>query len=65
MIEMPLYLAVVQWVILLALGLLVLLMYRQLAQRIGVGAGPREPGLPSGTMAAAFAYAPVRASVPG
>jgi hypothetical protein len=62
MIQIPLYLAVVQWVVLLSLGLLVLLMYRQLARQMGIGARPQEPGLPTGTRATAFDYVSVPAN---
>jgi hypothetical protein len=60
MIEIPIYLAVVQWVLLVTLAFLVVVVYRQLAQAIGVGTPARERGLPIGSPSAAFTYVRLR-----
>jgi hypothetical protein len=60
MIEIPVYLAVVQWVLLVTLAFLVVVVYRQLAQAIGVGTPARERGLPIGSSSAAFTYVRLR-----
>lgn len=54
--RIPLYLAVAQWTLLLALGLLVVVMYRQLG-RVLNRAEPAQAGPALGTMAAGFPYA--------
>ena len=54
--RIPVYLAVAQWVLLLALGLLVVVMYRQLGRVLG-RATPADLGPAVGTAAAGFAYA--------
>ncbi len=54
--RIPLFLAVAQWTLLLALGLLVIVMYRQLARVMG-GTGPTEAGPALGSRAASFRYA--------
>jgi hypothetical protein len=54
--RIPLFLAVAQWALLLALGLLVIVMYRQLGQMLH-RAEPARAGPAPGTRAAAVAYA--------
>ncbi|WP_157254434.1 TlpA family protein disulfide reductase [Nonomuraea typhae] len=58
MIQVPVFLAVTQWVLLFLLGLLVIIMYRQLARVLGVTKRDREHahGLPAGTTPPRFAY---------
>ncbi len=53
--RIPLYLAVAQWVLLLTLGLLVIVMYRQLGRVLGQ-AKPASLGPAVGSTAASFAY---------
>ena len=52
----PLYLAVAQWVLLLTLGALVIVMFRQLGRQLSIGQPPRGPGPEPGSHAAAFGY---------
>lgn len=54
--RIPLFLAVAQWTLLFALGLLVIVMYRQLARVMG-GAEPAKAGPALGSRAASFPYA--------
>jgi hypothetical protein len=54
--KIPLYLAVAQWALLLALGLLVVVMYRQLGRVFGRSDQPAEHGPATGSTAAAFEY---------
>lgn len=59
--KIPLYLAVAQWALLLALGLLVVVMYRQLGRVFGQNDKPTaEHGPANGSTAAAFEYMRVR-----
>lgn len=53
--RIPVYLAVVQWVLLLTLGLLVIVVYRQLGRVLGQ-AKPASLGPAVGSTAASFAY---------
>ncbi len=53
--RIPVYLAVAQWVLLLTLGLLVIVMYRQLGRVLGQ-AKPASLGPVVGSTAASFAY---------
>jgi hypothetical protein len=53
--RIPVYLAVAQWVLLLTLGLLVIVMYRQLGRVLGQ-AKPASLGPAVGSTAASFAY---------
>jgi hypothetical protein len=55
-VRIPVFLAVAQWMLLLALGLLVVVMYRQLGRVLGQ-ARPAALGPPVGSNAARFAYA--------
>jgi hypothetical protein len=57
--RIPVYVAVAQWVLLLSLGLLVILMFRQLGRQLTVTQPPRALGPEVGSRAAAFAYAPL------
>ena len=54
--RIPLFLAVAQWVLLLALGLLVIIMYRQLARVFGQQKPASDHGPPVGSKAAAIEY---------
>jgi hypothetical protein len=54
--RIPLYLAVAQWALLLALGCLVVLLYRQLGRLLGQSGGHAELGPPVGSTAARFRY---------
>jgi hypothetical protein len=54
--RIPLYLAVAQWALLLALGCLVVLLYRQLGRLLGQSRGHNELGPPVGSKAARFRY---------
>jgi hypothetical protein len=54
-VRIPLFLAVAQWMLLLALGLLVVVMYRQLGLVLG-RAKPADLGPPVGSTAAGIAY---------
>lgn len=59
-ISFPLWLVVSQWVLLFALGLLVIVMYRQLGYLLHLkDAGTEQDGLPIGEKAPAFDYTPV------
>lgn len=59
-ILLPLWLVVSQWVLLFALGLLVIVMYRQLGYLLHLrDAGTERDGLPIGGKAPAFDYTPV------
>jgi len=55
-VRIPVFLAVAQWMLLLALGLLVVVMYRQLGRVLGQ-AKPAELGPRPGSNAARFGYA--------
>jgi hypothetical protein len=57
--RIPLYLAVAQWALLLALGLLVVTAYRQLARVLGQGATPAELGPPAGSHPDQIIYQPL------
>jgi hypothetical protein len=57
MIRIPLYLAVAQWALLGALGVLVLVMFRQLGRLLAGSGGPAELGPAVGSKAAPLAYA--------
>jgi hypothetical protein len=57
--RIPLYLAVAQWALLLALGLLVVTAYRQLARVLGQGGPPAELGPPVGSRPSQIIYQPV------
>ena len=52
----PPYLAVAQWVLLLTLGVLVIVMYRQLGRQLSIGQPSRGAGPEVGSRAAAFGY---------
>lgn len=56
--KIPVYLAVAQWALLLALGLLVIILYRQLG-RLGSSKAATELGPKVGSRAAEFSYARV------
>lgn len=56
MMKIPLYLAVAQWALLLALALLVIILYRQLGRVLGKSKAPPELGPQVGTKAAEFGY---------
>ncbi len=58
--KIPLYLAVAQWALLLSLGLLVFILYRQLGRVFGQNKPTAEHGPAVGTMAAAFEYKRLR-----
>jgi hypothetical protein len=53
--RIPLFLAVAQWALLLALGLLVIVMYRQLGRVLG-RSEPAQAGPPAGSRAGSFGY---------
>jgi hypothetical protein len=57
--RIPLYLAVAQWALLLALGLLVVTAYRQLARVLGQAGPPAELGPPVGSRPSPVIYQPV------
>lgn len=57
MITIPLYLAVAQWALLAALGVLVVLMFRQLGRLLTGTSRPAELGPPTGSRAAPLTYA--------
>jgi hypothetical protein len=61
--RIPLYLAVAQWALLLALGLLVVTAYRQLARVLGQASTPAELGPPVGSHPSRIVYQPL--PVPG
>ncbi len=52
----PTYLAVTQWVLLMALGFLVIIMYRQLGRVLGKTKMTAKPGPAPGTRAVGFEY---------
>ena len=54
--RIPEYVAIAQWVLLLTLGLLVTLMFRQLGRQLGIAKSPPALGLPVGTPAVGFEY---------
>jgi hypothetical protein len=58
--RIPLYLAVAQWALLLALGLLVVTAYRQLARVLGQASTPAELGPPVGSRPSQIVYQPIR-----
>jgi hypothetical protein len=57
--RISLYLAVAQWALLLALGLLVLTAYRQLARVLGQASTPAELGPPVGSQPGQIVYQPI------
>ena len=57
--RIPLYLAVAQWALLLALGLLVVTAYRQLARVLGQASTPAELGPPVGSHPSRIVYQPL------
>lgn len=59
--RISLYLAVAQWALLLALGLLVVTAYRQLARVLGQASTPAELGPPVGSRPSPIIYQPVPA----
>jgi hypothetical protein len=63
--RIPLYLAVAQWALLLALGLLVVTAYRQLARVLGQAGPPAELGPPVGSHPSQIIYQPVAAAADG
>ena len=65
MIRIPLYLEIAQWALLLGLGTLLLVLYRQLGRLLSTAAGPQSPGPTVGTKAAPVRYAGVAAGAPG
>jgi hypothetical protein len=56
-VRIPEYVAIAQWVLLLTLGLLVTLMFRQLGRQLGVIKAPADLVPAVGTPAAGFEYA--------
>lgn len=54
--RIPEYVAIAQWVLLLTLGLLVTLMFRQLGRQLGAAKAPPALGPPAGTPAVGFEY---------
>jgi hypothetical protein len=56
MVRIPLYLAVAQWALLGALGVLVIVLFRQLGRLLNGTAGAAELGPPAGRRAAALSY---------
>jgi hypothetical protein len=64
-IRIPLYLEIAQWALLLGLGTLLLVLYRQLGRLLSTAAGPQAPGPAVGTKAAPIRYAGVDAGSPG
>ncbi len=63
-ISFPLWLVVSQWVLLFALGLLVIVMYRQLGYLLHLrDVGTGREGLPIGEKAPAFDYTPVNGNM--
>jgi hypothetical protein len=56
MMRIPLYLALAQWALLLALGVLVITAYRQLGRVLGRSGAPAELGPPPGRPAGRIAY---------
>ena len=62
-ITLPLWLVAGQWVLLFALGFLVLVMYRQIGLLEHLkDSGPEREGLPVGEKAPSFDYTPVNRS---
>jgi hypothetical protein len=59
--RIPLYLAVAQWALLLALGVLVVTAYRQLGRVLGQAAVPADLGPPVGSRPGPIAYQPLSA----
>jgi hypothetical protein len=58
MIKIPLYLAIAQWALLAALGVLVVILFRQLGRLMsGTASSAAELGPPAGSQAAALTYA--------
>jgi hypothetical protein len=57
--RIPLYLAVAQWALLLALGLLVVTAYRQLARVLGQASTPAELGPAVGSLPSQIVYQPI------
>ena len=55
--RIPEYVAIAQWVLLLTLGVLVTLMFRQLGRHLGVARSSPDLGPAVGTPAAGFEYA--------
>jgi len=55
-VNIPVYLVVAQWALLLTLGLLVIIMYRQLGRVFGAGQPERKHGPAVGSKAASFEY---------
>jgi hypothetical protein len=64
-IRIPLYLEIAQWALLLGLGTLLLVLYRQLGRLLSTAAGPEAPGPAVGTKAAPIRYAGVTTGSPG
>ncbi|HTX81459.1 MAG TPA: thioredoxin family protein [Streptosporangiaceae bacterium] len=64
MIRIPLYLEIAQWALLLGLGTLLLVLYRQLGRLLSTAAGPQAPGPAVGTKAAPIRYTGVAAGSP-
>jgi len=64
-IRIPVYLEIAQWALLLGLGTLLLVLYRQLGRLLSTAAGPQAPGPAVGTKAAPIRYAAVPAGSPG
>jgi len=62
--RIPLYLAIAQWALLLALGLLVVTAYRQLGRVLGQASTPAELGPPTGSRPGLIAYQPLCAAGP-
>jgi hypothetical protein len=60
--RVPLYLAVAQWALLLALGLLVVTAYRQLGRVLGRAAAPADLGPAAGSRAGQITYQPLSAA---
>jgi hypothetical protein len=63
--RIPLYLAVAQWALLVALALLVVTAYRQLGRVLGRAAVPAELGPPLGSSPGPIAYQPLSAAAAG
>jgi hypothetical protein len=55
-IRIPLYLEIAQWALLFGLGMLVLVLYRQLGRLLSTAAGPESPGPAVGSKAAPIRY---------
>jgi hypothetical protein len=65
MIRVPIYLEIAQWALLLGLGCLVIVMYRQLARLLGHRDDAHELGPAVGSIAAAFRYARIPGNAVG